>query len=231
MSTWAELRAKVLSNISGLRNSTGDLRTAVDEALYDTYLDIVTDINPLLLLTETAAINLVNPATSLAIVADFSVSDLSEIKFISVNTNPSDSDSKYYAWAEMSYEEYLSRRDDLPEEHWSRDYSGNIHFTSYPDSGVTWAVKMAYYKEPAAFSDGGSPEIDSKFHHYIAYGAATMFPDKFAGERETVLVKLERRYANGIARMSRERPKARALKRLGARVKRSRYGMQKINWE
>jgi hypothetical protein len=229
MSTWAELRQKTFSHLELRRDTTGDQKDAVDEALFDVYQDLITDINPRELFVSSSAFNLVGPAKTVDISTDLSVTDLSEIYSINVNTNPTSSNSESTPWKEISWESWIKRIGNLPSERWARSPDNKIHFSDVPATGTTWAVTMHYYKTPTAFADAGIPEINSKFHHLIAYGAATQFPQYFEGEREQLFLKLQSRFNNGRRRIIRERPSSRSMRQMRAR-KRNKYMRGDLKW-
>lgn len=232
--TWGDLKTQVFYKLDLPSSTTGDVASAVEQALFDTLEDISNALSLPSLLTEPSAVNLVNPAETLELNSDFSVTDLSEIFIVRVNTNPTDSSSLYEKWEEISYEAYLkmvsTKGDKRSSYSWAlgpdRD---TLYFTTAPASGETWSVKVVYYKTLAAYNNANEPEIPGQHRKLLVNGAAASFPQYFQGDRAPLFEKTTALYTNGIKRLQAELRSRSAFKRLRSRVGRSTR--TRVTWE
>lgn len=220
---WSQLRTRVFYKLDMPSNTSGDLANAVDQALQNALIEIANDVRLRELLAETSAVNLVNPAETLNIVTDFSVTDLQEILAVQVNTQPAVSGSEYKTWNELSYDSWVRGLAEVggdlrPDYRWSLGPSDDIYFTSVPSSGVTWAVKIVYYKHPVAFAAGNTPEFPEEHYEVLVNGAAIEFPQYFSGEREPLFSRYAGAYVKGKERLLHDQTRRAALKRLKSRI-------------
>lgn len=227
--TWGDLKKKVFSYLELDRETTGDVMEAVQEALHDTLLDISQELNPHILYTSSSEVSLVNPATSLSLITDFSITDLDELRAVTIDESPSDSTTEPIAWGEYPWENWQLRQGALPQRVYTLDPDQDtIHFSPGPSSGITWGVNLHYIKMIAAYNDALEPEIKDGHRTTLAYGAAIMFPQYFGPDRQMVLSNLLARYQGGRARIMRDMPKYRTLKRFRLSGKGRSKGT--INW-
>lgn len=232
--TWGDLKTQVFYKLDLPSSTTGDVASAVEQALFDVMEELANALSLPSMLTEPAAVDLVNPSETLSLSTDFLVSDLSEMFIVRVNTNPSVSTSDYEKWEEISYEAYLkmvsTKGDKRPGCHWAlgpdRD---TIYFTTVPGSGSTWSVKVVYYKTVAAYNNANEPELPAQHRKLLVNGAASQFPQYFDGDRKPLFEKTTALYTTGIRRLQAELRSRSSLKRIKSRVGKSTRS--RITWE
>lgn len=233
--TWGDLKTQVYYKLDLVSTTTGDVESAVEDALEETLRNIGNSMSLPGLLQETSAVNLVGPATTLSLSSDFSLtsSDFSELYVAQINTDPTSSTSEYEHWEELSFEAYIKSKTVF--RHRTPDYKVVLYpnrdtllFTTTPESGDTWGVRLFYYRPIGGFVTANEPELPEEHRSVLVNGAAIQFPQYFSGDRAPLFEKFTAQYQKDIERLQVElRPRS-SLKRLKSRVGSSNRGI--VNW-
>lgn len=233
MYTWAELKTQTLYRLDLPSTTTGDVAAAVEVALQNKLIDIANEFDIRELFVETSSVSLTYPDTTLSVSSDFSVTDLHRLDSVGVNPDPTVSTNEWETWDEVSWSAWLSqigyKGDNRRNHTWSlQPDEDTVSFNPGPASGVTWGVKLRYYKTIAAFNLSSYPELPAQFQKMLAVGAALEFPQYYSGDRLQLFSKHVKEYQSDVARLERHFRTSKSLKRRSSRV---RFGRStSVNW-
>ena len=233
MATWADLTIQVFYKLDLPSTTTGDVQAAVQQALHDTLVNISNDIPLKELFVTTSSVNLTNPAETLALSTDFSVTDHQQLFGVGVNPDTTVAANEWEWWEEVSWNSWLRQVNTKGDKRLGKMWALNpdndtIYFTSVPSSGNTWGVKVHYYKNVAAFGSANTPEFPTQHDQILVNGAATQFPQYFGGDRQVLFEKFSGEYQNGLRRLQNDLRGSTSLTRLTSRVRGSTRG--RTNW-
>lgn len=234
MGTWAELTSQVFGKLSLPLNTTGDVKTIVQSALYEAYMEMVKDVNPPEFLTKASYTGFADPATTLSLTSDFAVSNFATSFCLNINEDPTATGSEPSAWREMSWEKWVKTfsgsLDARPERYWTLDPSLVFHFSSLPAGTESWNVDFYYYKDPAPFADASTPEIHKQHHDTIVNGATVRFPEYFSGDRANLFSVHSQAWNRGLLSYQQEKAATRSFNRIRPKGRRIGRNGFKINW-
>lgn len=243
MSTWAELRQDVLFALGESRSasSTNDIRLQVDRKLQKIRDELYGLRPPRSLLVYTGPVTIPSTLDYISITSSgsgdtpgFAASDFWREYSISVGESDTTSIGDAEEWEPVEWETWIRSNSSVEGNQrlgytFTIDYQNRIYLRSLPDGSDTWTAWLNYFKTPATFSDGATPEIGLQFERILTLGATLEFPDLFRGEeRGAIYAATYRMYGD----LKKDYLRANTPKRSGSRFRpfRKRLTARALNW-
>lgn len=210
--TFEEIRKRVLRKLDTSPEITGELADDVNESIRDIYDEIVTEVRPDELLTS-ATYTIPQSTSTISITSStgFNISDFEKEHALFI-------DAAEEPWFNVDYRTWLRgdqrRRGNL----WTF-HNDNILIDPAPTAAAGYAGELYYYKTAPTITDAGSPQLPREGHQTIVWGTLTKFPHLFDGDLQLLLLKYEKDYAAGIARLKRTRASSQSFRGLHPKIK------------
>lgn len=206
--TYAELKRAALVLLDIHPNSSGDLALQVEYQLSRIMDELAVAVLPKELLTLSDSFNITSATTSVDLAADMGITNMLQPFRLVVDEDITDT-LPGTPWKFRSFEAWITTTDRAVRE-WTIDYRDKILLSQWPAAGQTWSVSLYFYKQPAAYAAGGTPELPPGHHHALVLGSVISFPNLFQGERESLLVKHQSDYNKAKEALLRHRGLARS---------------------
>lgn len=206
--TFEDIRDRVLLALDTSTSITGDLKTAVDAAIKDIYDEVVTEVRPDELLTASSTLTIEENVDTVNIGATdpgFGITDFEKEHALFI-------DGADEPWINRDYRTWL-RGDDKRNALWTF-HNDQIIIRPAPSTGSSYSAVLYYYKTPATITDAGTPELPREGHQTLVWGTLTKFPHLFLGDKQLLLLKYEKDFANAVARLKRSRAASQKLRSL-----------------
>lgn len=236
MATYADIRKFIKLALDIDPAVTNDQTTdLIDFHIQRVLNDLLVLVRPMEVFVESSPVSVTSATTSIAQgVGGFGVTDLFSVHGISVDQEFAiTGERKDYMWTPVSYTQWIGRDFEEEQGKWTVDPSADYYLSQWPADGETWKVYLWYYKQPAAITDLGVPEIPQEYHlSTIVPGVILGFPHRFTGSRQELLVMYSKMYTDGIAAMMRNR-KVKSLKNLFRPIGAGRVGQANVlpDWQ
>lgn len=192
LATYAELRQEILLTLDVPPDmDEGDVRDLVEIKLKRKLDELVAKVLPTSLLVESAPVTVTSATTSIALgVGGFEVTNFARAFGVRVDMNTSDTEeagfSKYVPYEAWLALNSLDAGNLRPAGSFTIKPDDSVVLRSWPSSG-SWTVTLLYFKQTAAITDGGSPELPVYHHGILASAVVLEFPHMFQGDRAALL--------------------------------------------
>lgn len=203
--TFQEIIDRVFLKLDTSKEIDGDLYDDVLASLKDIYDEVVTEIRPDELLTSKTYTLLANDDEVPLNIGGFLITDFEKEHALFID----DADEP---WINVDYRSWL-RGDDKRSNLWTL-HNDTVMLATSPPTGDTWALELFYYKTPATIVLTNSPEFRREHHSALVWGVLTKFPHFFQGDKEILLLKYEKDYANAKAQAKRTHAASQQLRSL-----------------
>lgn len=231
--TWDDLTNRVFGKLDVPLQTTGDVKTNVQNALYETYREMIKDVNPIELFSTVSYSGVTDSTVSISIPTDLLITNLATPFELAVNEDPS-GDGELETWNEISWEKWIKTQTGglhrRPAKEWTIDPSSSILFSSLPASGETWDFTLYYYRSPAAFSGASRPETHEQHDNTLVNGATIKFPQYFSGDRQAAFAIYAQAWEKGLVSFQQEKAATRSLKQFRPRRGRLGRATSNVNW-
>lgn len=202
--TYADLREQILLALDISPDTTNDDTVdLVNLRMKQVVTKVVTDTGCVDLLTEKMK-NVNSSTTSIPLNASgFLCTDLAEVFAVSVDDKTTATRNDL-VWTPCSRELWILSQSvtygvERPALSWTQDGNGDFYLSEWPQGSATWDVYLHYYRQIAAITDLGEPEIPNNYQQAIVVGGVVMgFPHRFVGDRQMTLAVYQQEYTEAL---------------------------------
>lgn len=204
MATYATLREHILLALDiDPATTNDDTVDLVNHRMKQVVDRLVTALNPTELLVEKMK-NVTSATTSIPLnTSGFLCTDLAEVFAITVDDKTTATRNDV-VWTPTSREQWIMSRslgygDERLKGTWTQDGFDNFYLSEWPQGSSTWDVYLHYYKQTAAVTDLGEPELPVRYHQDLVVGGTVLgFPQRFQGDRQATLLMFQKEYQDAL---------------------------------